>query len=386
MFTCRIIKENAPNRRLYTAAVKDFPAAIEERLRSGGDGLKILIVRLGAFGDVIRTLPALRQLQRGLPEARFAWAVDLPWASMLGCVEGLDEVHAFPRGAFKRAGKSPTGWPEAIRLALGWRKTLADRSFDLAIDFHGNLRGGLTTRFSAAPMRLGYDGRQQKEGNRWFQTHRLRLDEPRQSRIDRNMALADALLTPVGRLPERSDPSPIGFRWPEGVQSVIQQTTGSPGYAIIAPTVSRAQAYKAPPTELLSAAIRAIVRRGLTPWISWGPGERDQAEALAGFCDDEVQILPDTDLPTLGATIAGAKLFVGGDTGPMHLACASAVPALVLYGPTDPRINTPWSPRFKALAPAANRYSGRKRHDRKFGFDGLEPKQVEEAVEELTRS
>jgi ADP-heptose:LPS heptosyltransferase len=364
--------------------VKEIPAAIVERLGSGGDGLKILIVRLGALGDVIRTLPALRRLQRGLPDARFEWAVDSPWAPILECVEGLDAVHAFPRGAFKRAGRRLTGWPEAFRLALAWRRTLADRSFGLAIDFHGNLRGGVSSRFSAAPLRLGYDGRQQKEGNRWFQTHRLRLDEPRQSRIERNMALADALLTAAGRTVDKTDPSPVGFRWPEGLASAIPQAPGSPGYAIVAPTVSRAQAYKSPPTELLTAAIHAIVRRGLTPWISWGPGERDQAQALADSCEHEVRILPDTDLPTLGATIAEAKLFVGGDTGPMHLACASAVPTLVLYGPTDPQINTPWSPRFKALAPAVNRYSGVKRHDRKFRFDGIDPLQVEEAVIDLT--
>ena len=73
----------------------------------------------------------------------------------------------------------------------------------------------------------------------------------------------------------------------------------------------------------------------------------------------------------------------GGDTGPLHMACAVGCPVIGIYGPTDPVVNGPWGVPHRTLAPPRRRYTGIKRVDRRFGFDGLSDDTVVEAVDAL---
>lgn len=344
--------------------------------------MRFLVVRLGAMGDVLRTVPAAEALRRAFPEARFAWAVDAPWAPLLECIPGFLPVR-FPRGDFKRASSRWTGWPSAAGIAAAWRRSLRAEAPDVAVDFHGNLRSGVTARFSGAPVRIGFDGAEQKEGNRRFSTHRLPLERARRPRLERNTALARALIESAGLEWEGRPPSPLAFDWPDEARRTAERFADTGPYVAIAPAVSAAQAYKTPPIPLLVAAARRSRDAGRSVWIVWGPGERDQAERLARDCEGAAAVAPETSLVELGAVLAGASGFVGGDTGPMHLACAVGVPVLALYGPTDPRVNAPWSPRAFALSPPGREYTGVKRIDRREGFDGLTEAAVAEAAGRL---
>jgi ADP-heptose:LPS heptosyltransferase len=87
---------------------------------------------------------------------------------------------------------------------------------------------------------------------------------------------------------------------------------------------------------------------------------------------------------SLAALLSGARVFVGGDSGPLHLACGVSCPVVGLYGPTDPTVNAPWNVPFVSLAPTGSVYSGIKREDRAAnGFNGLEPKAVADAIDTI---
>jgi len=94
-------------------------------------------------------------------------------------------------------------------------------------------------------------------------------------------------------------------------------------------------------------------------------------------------LAPPTDLPTLAALTRKARLFIGGDSGPLHLACAVGCQVLGVYGPTDPRVNRPWGVPFRTVFPDGRNYTGIKATDRAQGFDGLSQDALLRALEDL---
>jgi ADP-heptose:LPS heptosyltransferase len=261
------------------------------------------------------------------------------------------------------------------------RRRLRDLRPDLALDFHGNLRSGWVGHLSGAPVRLGYSGHQAKEGNRWLTTHRVASGSRRTPRIERNLELVRALGLPDAPLPVGELPLARAGRGE--AERVLAEVCGpSRSFAVLNPGASAAQAYKRPPAALLAAAARTLAAREITPLVVWGPGEEEDARRVVDRAG--AVLAPSTDLPTLAALIERARLFVGGDSGPMHLACALGRPVLALFGPTDPEVNGPWGVPGRALFPAGRVYTGIKRIDReKGGFAGLSEEEVVRATEGL---
>jgi len=360
--------------------VPELPQALVQALEAGGEGIAVLAIRLGAMGDVLRTVPAVRLMRRAWPRARIDWIVDGAWRVLLDPHPDLDHVLALPRGEWDAARGAPADWPalgvSMLRFARGLRRS----GYDLAVDFHGNLRSGLVAYASGAPVRIGYSGHQQKEGNRLWTTHRVPAGPRRTSRVDRNLALARA----VGAA---GDPLPsCGLTLPDRGEAELSRVASGVErpFALIAAGVSARQAYKKPPPELLAGAARALAARGATAWVVWGPGERPDAEAVVAASAGAARLAPKTTLPALAALLRRSRLLVGGDTGPLHLACAVGCPVVAIYGPTDPEVNRPWGVPCRAVHPPDRRYTGIKRHDRgSGGFDGLTGEAVARAVEEL---
>jgi ADP-heptose:LPS heptosyltransferase len=256
---------------------------------------------------------------------------------------------------------------------------------DLAVDFHGNLRSGIVTRWTGARVRVGHDTHQQKEGNRYCTTHRVDPGpDRRRSRIERHLALVGALGVPVDVLPD------AGFRPTkdeiDAARDVARAAGAGPGrpYAVINPGASKAQRYKQPPAELLAGAANTLAARGLVPLILHGPGEREDAESVASLSGPEARVAQPTPLRVLIPLLRGARLFVGGDSGPLHLACGVGCPVVGLYGPTDPAVNAPWNVPSRIVHPAGRTYTGVKRSDRAAGgFEGLQPEAVRKAIDDL---
>jgi heptosyltransferase-1 len=360
----------------------DLPPRLRQAFEHGGADLNVLILRLGAMGDILRTVPAVRLLRRRLPEARFGWVVDAGWEILLRGHPDIDITLPLQRKQWDAALASPLSWPRLFGHVLGFRKRVASFGAHVVLDFHANARSGWIGRWSGAPLRLGYEGHQQKEGNHWFTTHRVASGERRTSRVDRNLDLTEALGAPRGPIPD------AGLTLPRDGRAEAAEIVRSlpPRFALLSPSVSAKQVAKKPPAELLGAAIDRLDEAGLATLVVWGPGEEaDAREAIAASRSKPI-LAPPTSLPVLAALIESAAFFVSGDTGPMHLACALNCPVLAFYGPTDPIVNTPWNVPFRTVYPANRLYTGIKRIDRVRGFEGLTTDAVYRAVDELIKA
>ena len=361
-------------------AIVDLPARVSRSLGQRGRGTTILVIRLGALGDVLRTLPAVRLLARAWPEARIAWAVDAAWRAVLEGHPDVGLVVDIPRREWGRALGRPREWPRLLRSLDERRRTIRSLAPAVVVDFHGDLRSGLIGRASGAAIRVGFDGHQQREGNRLFSTHRVPSGDRRTPRMERNLSLVRAMGLSVDPLPR------AGLALVARGRAAAYEALGPPpasGYAIVAPGASALQAYKKPPAVVLSAACRAIERLGGTPFVVWGPGEEEDARRVSDLAGPGARLAPPTTLAALAALLDRARLFVGGDSGPMHLACAVGCPVVAIYGPTDPIVNQPWGVPSRAVAPRDRLYTGRKSVDRVRGFDGLVADDVERATADL---
>lgn len=343
----------------------------------------ILVIRLGAMGDILRTLPPVRLLRMAAPSADIRWACDDRWTQVLEHHADLDGLIPLPRKEMQASRSSPAGWVRAAGLIRRYRRKLQAGKFDLVLDFHGNLRSGIIGWMTGAKVRLGYGGHQQKEGNRLFTTFKVEPGDRRTSRMDRNLSLLDPLGIDCTQVPDGG--LPLDPELDREASRLVRAVLGEcQGYAVVSPGVSAGQAYKKPPPELLAAAARRLRRSGIGVLVTHGPGELADAEQVATLAGGDAAVAPATTLPLLAHLIRNGSLFIGGDTGPLHMACAVGTPVLGLYGPTDPQVNAPWNVPHVTVYPRDRTYTGIKKIDRAGGgFTGLTAKMVLDGLERL---
>jgi heptosyltransferase-1 len=359
-----------------------LPAHLREAIDARGSGLTIVVLRLGAMGDIVRTLPAVRLVRAGLPEARIHWVAWEPWTQLLADHPDVDSIVGLPRSELRAFARSPLKWPSLAASTGTIASRLRALHGGLVLDFHGDLRTGLLGRLTGAPVRLGYEGHQQKEGNRLFTTHRVAAGDRRTPRLTRNLLLVSALGLPVRPVPDAG--ISLGAEARNAARDIARSFVGDGEYAVLNPGASRRQAYKKPPAPLFGAAARALGNQSIASIVVCGPGEGADADRVMDASDGAAHRAPATSLATLAALIRGARVFVGGDSGPLHLACGVGCPVVGLYGPTDPVVNGPWNVPSVALAAPESAHTGIKRIDRVAeGFEGLSPEAVAGAIREI---
>lgn len=303
--------------------------------------MNILLVRLRLIGDVVFTTPAIRALRRHYREARLTYLVEPEAEPVVRGNPHLDEV--IVASSPRAKGRSVAD----VRLA----RALRARKFDLAIDFHGGPRSSWLTLASGARDRIGYD----IPGRRWMYTRRVartRELRPRHSVVNQWDLLAPL---GIGPLDPRADPTEM----PEDPRAAaaVEQRLGELGvelrrHVLIVVHVSAGNPFRRWPAasfvELIASLAAADSRRRIV--LTSGPSEvraaaQIGAEArsrLEGQAADAVVEGRDPDLPELRALIGRAALFVGGDSGPLHVAGTTEVPIVGLYGPTLPARSAPW--------------------------------------------
>jgi lipopolysaccharide heptosyltransferase I len=298
---------------------------------------RILLIRLGAVGDVLRTLPALHVIRHGFPESRITWVVeDLSRDLLVGHPE-IDDVVLFP----KRELRSLYRHPQRFFLQLlSVVRDLRRRRFTATLDFQGSLKSGLLARLSGAPLRVGYAPGYCREMSFLFSTHWVRPRGRSINRVEKNLALAEALGAPCDEitmaLPERHE---------EGLEAEAILRGAAPAggpVVLLMPGTSRLQAHKKWPVQhyaRLAVLLRASL--GAVPLVAWGPGEDDLAREVVWGSGGRAVMAPAAGLRVLAALLRRVAVFVGADTGPMHLAWGVGCRVVALFGPTDPRLNAP---------------------------------------------
>ncbi len=318
---------------------------------------RVLVIRLSAIGDVVRTLPAVLTLRRALPDARLAWLVEDLAAAALEGHPALDGLWVVPRRRWREGLASPARWAATLGEVRDFARRLRAERFDWAIDFHGILKSGIWALASGAPVRIGYEaaGRRgwgSREGNRLFMNRRFDVPPRAISRFERNAILASTVVREL--LHAEPSPLPAGalLHVRPAVDAEVEafframDRAGERGRgAIVAihPGSSAGTAYKRWFPERYGEVADALAERGCRVIFTWGPGERDAAEAIARGMKRPAILAPETPtLQHLAAIFRRCDLFIGNDTGPMHLAALSGTPVVAVFGPTDPVENAPW--------------------------------------------
>lgn len=296
-------------------------------------------MRLGAIGDVARTLPAASLVRAAYPGAHLAWLVEAAAASLVAGQPWIDEVIVFPRPGAGRQSASTRASLPALREFVS---ALRARRFELVIDFHSILRSALLALASGARRRIGYGPPFGRELAWAFATDRARIAPERVSRFERNEGLVRFLgiETPASVRPVHVDPA--------SRDAMREQLGPGPAPVVMHPGTSVAAARKRLPPALFARVARELHRELAIPTlVSCGSSseERRLAETVVREAPGAARLAPATPtLPELAALLASARLAIGPDTGPLHLAALVGTPVVLLLGATDPVENAPWPP------------------------------------------
>ena len=291
----------------------------------------LLVLRLSALGDVIHTMPAVLALANSLrPQTRIGWVVEAPLAPLVEAVAQVDDVYRVATRHWRRHPLSGETYQD-LRDLRGVLRGFARG--ETSIDFQGLVKSAALGFSSSASRRIGFARPSLRESMASvFYTERVEVD-PTAHVVEQNMMLAHSAGAQAVR-----PPVPDYSRFPADHQGTLEALT-APRPVVLLPGAGR-------PSKQWNIdrygelADRLAKSLNLKAIVAWGPGEQHLAEAVAAR--GAATVAPPTDLSQLAFLLRGARLVIGGDTGPLHLADALGTPVIGLYGPTNPRRNGPY--------------------------------------------
>lgn len=304
----------------------------------------ILIARLRLVGDVVFTTPIIAALGRRFPDARLVYVVENAAAPIVAGNPHLSDVVIAPHR--RGLGRLADDWTLARRLRR--------ERFDLALDLHGGPRSAFLTWASGARVRVGYD----VPGRSWMYTrvvHRPRELRPRHS-VENQWDLLRGL-DPVFDAGPDQNANPIEIALdPRAARAIDRRLTAwhiPPEGRMLILHVSAGNPFRRWPESSFAEVAASLVRAGDNRWLvlTGGPSDRAAtsrvlaaARQMAGEAADRLIDGEALSLGELRALCERARLYIGGDSGPLHLASASRVPIVALFGPTLPERSAPWRP------------------------------------------
>ena len=323
--------------------------------------MNILIVRLGALGDVVHTVPAAAALRTAFPDARIEWLVDARHRAIVDLVTAVDRAIPLQRSTI-------SGWSDVIRA-------LRQTPYDVAIDLQGLLKSAVLARASGARRVVGFSIWHLRE-----KTARPFYSDAHDAEGGHVIAKNLRLLAAIGVHDETirfplADP-------PSAALDHLRRRIGPRPFALI--NAGAAWPNKRWPPERFGQ-IAAFLREacGLEPVVLWGPGEEILASQVTAASSGTAIEAPRTTVTDLVALARAASLVISGDTGPLHIATAVGTPTVSLFGPTDPERNGPFDPADAVISryDACGCHYDRRCHRARWCLDGVEIAEVCAAVQ-----
>lgn len=319
---------------------------------------RILIVRLSAMGDVIHTLPAAYALRHAFPRAHIGWLIEERWAELLCAADFskrgergperplVDEIHLV---SLRSWGKSLLSFSTLHHLITVWNDVRSVR-YDVAVDLQGAIRSAILASWSGAAFVYGSAEPREAPASLWYT--REVIPEERHV-VRQNLSVADKIIEDHGgkggtgaRSAEIDLPRDC-----DAEQRVRTRLSAMKvgDFAIINPGAGWGA--KRWPAERYGEVARKLAALGLQSIVNYGPGEEELARSVEIASRGMAQSMKCT-ITELIAVTRQARIFIGGDTGPLHLAAALKVPVVGIYGPTDPARNGPYGTRSIVLRSA----------------------------------
>lgn len=313
--------------------------------------MNILLIRLRLIGDVVFTTPIPRALKRAFPSARISYLVEEAAAPVVSRNPHIDELIVV------RRTRGVARLVDDLRLAARLRRA----RFDAVIDLHGGPRSSWLAFATRARQRIGY----RVQGRSWMYTKAV--GRPRELRARHSVVNQWDLLGALRDWPgDTADPlrDPVDMPLDPAAERSVERRLRAAGvtdaHQLVIAHVSAGNPFRRWPepafTEVLVSVARADDRRRII--VSSGPSDRGAAEritaaARAQLGADAGRIIEfgEFDLAELRALLERSRLFIGGDTGPLHIAATTRIPVVGLYGPTLPARSAPWrDPEVPAIA------------------------------------
>jgi heptosyltransferase-1 len=343
----------------------------------------ILVVRLSAMGDIIHTLPAVAALREAFPHATLGWLVEERWAELLCTLRYprsgrrsaqrplVDRVHSVNTAEWRRTLFSFNTWQQ---MAVGLSELRGVR-YDAAIDFQGAVRSALLARWSGARVVYGSIQPRENAASMWY----TRQVPPSGTHVvEQALALAQAVIEHP--MPDSQLTFPVDR---DAEHKIDGLTANIRDFAILSPGAGWGA--KRWPAERYGIVARELEKNGIQSLVNYGPGEEELAVAVENASGSTARKVC-CSVAELIALTRRARLFVGGDTGPMHLAAALKIPIVAIFGPTNPERNGPFGTRAVVLRSASSATNHARLHDPEQGLLEISPEEVAAAARQLLQS
>jgi heptosyltransferase-1 len=319
---------------------------------------KVLIVRVGAMGDVLHGLPAVAALRKRLPECFIGWAIEPRWKDLLPAAtrDGqvvVDRIHLVPTREWKQKPFSVG----TLRQIAALRRELKAEEYDLCVDLQGSIRSATIGRMAEAKSYFGPRKPAERQAKAFY---RERVDVSEEHVIDQACELVQAALRSWLGSEEKLQPAAITLPVnPEARDwcdlKLKELGIGADGFVLLSPAAGwGSKVWPAIKYRELAARLRAEGYRVLVN----GGGLADLVVADAVAAGGDATVVR-SSMAELIELIRRARVVIGGDSGPMHMAAALGRSVISLFGPTDPKRNGPYFPgsRVQVLRHATSRLS-----------------------------
>jgi len=323
---------------------------------AGHDVRSIIVFKQRNIGDVLLATPAIHALRRAWPSARIAVAVNSGTEEMITGNPDVDRVIVFDRSAREAGGI------RRMREELRFLSEIRSWRPDLVVQLTEGDRGAILAFLSGARFRVGVaPARRGLWGKEKLFTHL----SPRPS-LYRHAVLRDLEVVAAAGIPPAA--LRLRFSFTEEDRSraaALLSGAGIPDgtpYAVLQP--SSRWKFKCWTDERNAALVAHFARKGIVPVLTSGPDpdETAQVDRIRGLVHRPVATLAGKlRFPELGALIASARIYVGVDSAPMHLAAAVGTPTVAIFGPTGAFNWAPWEGidwGYTPERPAGTRFVG----------------------------
>ncbi len=298
---------------------------------------RILIARLGAMGDILHALPAVTALRKENPRAHIGWLVERHWQELLSSPL-VDTVHLADT---KHWRKHPVSGVSALS---GLRRELHQARYEVCCDLQGAMKSALLARMGGAKIVIGSDTPREGFARLLYQQ---RVRTTRAHVIEQ---AAEVCGVAVASRDDSAASLPIDPAAEEWCASELRRR-GITRFALLNPGAGWGA--KQWPAERYGGVARRLQEFGIASLINAGPNEAEPARK-ASDASQGTAVVIDCSLSQLISFTRRAALFIGGDTGPMHLANLLGVPVIAIFGPTDPLRNGPYYTPSIVLRSAAS--------------------------------
>jgi len=343
---------------------------------------RLLVVRLGAMGDVLHALPAVTALRQAHPGWVIDWVIEPAWCALLtancdapnpgrGPAQPvIDRMHLASTKAWRHHLLSPGTRHKISAL----RHQLRESHYDAVLDFQGAVRSAAVACLTGCRRRIG-ESRPREWAARWLFTERIPTNGAHV--IEQDLELAAAVagddLAPVQPW------LPIDAAAEAWCDQILHPSSNAPAVLL---NPGAGWGAKRWPIDRYAAVARTLAARGYRVVLNAGPGEEPLADEIASQSGCAAQPLS-CSVAQLIAVTRRVALVIAGDTGPLHLACALGRPVVGIYGPTDPARNGPFGTRSRVLRSPESRRDHSRRPEPDPGLLTIAPEAVIQAADEL---